>query len=117
MSKDKFQYIGKSIPPKELYEKVTGKFQYVGDMHTELYGKILRSPHPHARIKHIDASRVEKLSGVEAVLTHKDVPPRRLPRRDQRACYILEDHSRFVGDEVAAVAARTRAIAEEALDL
>jgi xanthine dehydrogenase molybdenum-binding subunit len=117
MSKEEFQYIGKSIPPRELYEKVTGKFQYVGDLHAELYGKILRSPHPHARIKHIDTSRVEKLSGVEAVLTHKDVPPRKLPRRDQRACYILEKHLRFVGDEVAAVAARTRSIAEEALDL
>jgi xanthine dehydrogenase molybdenum-binding subunit len=117
MSKEEFQYIGKSIPPTELYEKVTGEFQYVGDLHAELYGKILRSPHPHARISHIDTSRVEKLTGVEAVLTHKDVPPRKLPRRDQRGCYILEDHVRFVGDEVAAVAARTRAIAEEALDL
>jgi xanthine dehydrogenase molybdenum-binding subunit len=117
VSKEQFQYVGKSISPRELFDKVTGKFQYVGDMPVELYGKILRSPHPHARIKHIDISRVEKLGGVEAVLTHRDVPPRKLPRRDQRACYILEDHVRFVGDEVAAVAARTRAIAEEALDL
>ena len=117
MSKEEFHYVGKSIPPKELFEKVTGRFQYVGDMHAELYGKILRSPHPHALIKRIDASKVEKLSGVEAVLTHKDVPPRKMPRRDQRGCYILEDHLRFVGDEVAAVAAKTRAIAEEALDL
>jgi CO/xanthine dehydrogenase Mo-binding subunit len=109
--------IGKSIPPRELFDKVTGQFQYVGDMHAELYGKILRSPHPHARIKHIDKGKVEKLRGVEAVLTHKDVPLRKLPRRDQRSCYILEDHVRFVGDEVAAVAAKTRAIAEEALDL
>jgi len=117
MTKEEFQYVGKSIPPSELFEKVTGRFQYVGDIHAELYGKILRSPHPHALIKHINTSRVEKLSGVEAVLTHKDVPLRKLPRRDQRGCYILEDHVRFVGDEVAAVAARTRAIAEEALDL
>jgi xanthine dehydrogenase molybdenum-binding subunit len=117
MSKEELRYIGKSIPPRELYEKVIGKFQYVGDMQAELYGKILRSPHPHARIKHIDTSRVEKLKGVEAVLTHKDVPPRKLPRRDQRACFILEEHVRFVGDEVAAVAAKTREIAEEALDL
>lgn len=117
MTKEEFQYVGKSIPPSELFDKVTGRFQYVGDRSAELYGKILRSPFPHARIKHIDTSKVEKLSGVEAVLTHKDVPPRKLPRRDQRACYILEDHVRFVGDEVAAVAARTRAIAEEALDL
>lgn len=117
MSKEGFQYIGKSIPPRELFEKVTGRFQYVGDMPAELYGKILRSPHPHARIKRIDTRRVERLKGVEAVLTHQDVPPRKLPRRDQRGCFILEDHLRFVGDEVAAVAARTRAIAEEGLEL
>jgi xanthine dehydrogenase molybdenum-binding subunit len=109
--------IGKFVPPKELLEKVTGRYEYVGDMRAELIGKILRSPHPHARIKHIDTSKVKKLKGVEAVLTHNDVPRRLMPRRDQRACYILEDRVRFVGDEVAAVAARTREIAEEALDL
>jgi CO/xanthine dehydrogenase Mo-binding subunit len=112
-----FKVIGKSIPPSESFDKATGRFQYVGDIQAELYGKILRSPHPHARIKHIDTSKVEKLSGVQCALTHKDIPPRKLPRRDQRGCYILEDHVRFVGDEVAAVAAKTRAIAEEALDL
>ena len=117
MNKEEFGVIGKSIQPRELFDKVTGRFRYVGDMPVELYGKILRSPHPHARILRIDTSKVEKLKDVEAVLTHKDVPPRRLPRRDQRGCYILEDHVRFVGDEVAAVAAKSRAVAEEALDL
>ena len=117
MKHEDFKVIGKSIPPSESFNKVTGQFKYVGDMQAELYGKILRSPHPHARIKRIDTTKVEKFSGVESVLTHKDVPPRKLPRRDQRGCYILEDHLRFVGDEVAAVAAKTRAIAEEALDL
>ena len=87
-------------------------------MHAELYGKILRgvlAPMPES-FGSIQAE-VEKLNGVEAVLTHRDIPTRRLPRRDQRGCYILEDHVRFAGDEVAAVAAKTRAIAEEALDL
>ncbi|MBP1698413.1 MAG: aerobic-type carbon monoxide dehydrogenase, large subunit CoxL/CutL-like protein, partial [Deltaproteobacteria bacterium] len=70
MSKEEFRIVGKSIPPRELFDKVTGRFQYVGDLPAELYGKILRSPFPHARIKHIDTSKVEKLSGVEAVLTH-----------------------------------------------
>jgi CO/xanthine dehydrogenase Mo-binding subunit len=117
MTKEELKFVGKSIPPMELLEKVTGRYLYVGDMPAELHAKILRSPYPHARIKSIDTSKVERLEGVEAVLTHKDVPRRELPRRDQRCCYILEDHLRFVGDEVAAVAAKTRAIAEEALDL
>jgi len=117
MTKEELKFVGKSIPPMELLEKVTGRYLYVGDMPAELHAKILRSPYPHARIKNIDTSKVERLEGVEAVLTHKDVPRRELPRRDQRCCYILEDHLRFVGDEVAAVAAKTRAIAEEALDL
>ena len=94
MTKEEFQYVGKSIPPSELFDKVTGRFQYVGDRSAELYGKILRSPFPHARIKHIDTSKVEKLSGVEAVLTHKDVPPGKWPRRDHRACDSPEDHGR-----------------------
>ena len=117
MNKEALAVIGKSIHPTELAEKVTGGFKYVGDMPADLHVKILRSPHPHARIKHIDTSKVEKLKGVESVLTHKDVPQRKLPRRDQRGCLILGDHLRFVGDEVAAVAAVTREIAEEALDL
>lgn len=117
MSDKEFKIVGKSIPPLEVFEKVTGRFQYVDDLPAELYAKILRSPHAHARIRRIDTSKVERLPGVVAILTPDDVPSRQMPRRDQRCCYILEDHVRYAGDEVAAVAARTRAIAEEALDL
>src|SRR4030042_1513022 len=117
MTEKELKIVGKTIPPLEVFEKVSGRFQYVDDLSAELYAKILRSPHAHARIKRIDTSKVERLPGVEAVLIHNDVPSRQMPRRDQRCCYILEDHVRYAGDEVAAVAARTRAIAEEALDL
>ncbi|WP_309493258.1 xanthine dehydrogenase family protein molybdopterin-binding subunit [Candidatus Hecatella orcuttiae] len=112
-----FKWIGKSIPRKESYEKVTGAAKFVADMKADLCAKILRSPHPHAIIKNIDTSEAEKLPGVAAIITHKDVPKRLLPRSSARACYILEDHVRYVGDEVAAVAAVSEEVADEALDL
>jgi len=119
MQKDKLRVIGKPVPLMEAYEKVTGKCEYVNDIKLGpvLHVKILRSPHPHAIIKEIDTSRAEELEGVKAVLTHKDVPRRLMPRGCGRACYILEEHVRFVGDEVAAVAAETEEVAEDALDL
>lgn len=112
-----FKVIGKPFPLREAREKVAGSFKYVDDIPAELYVKILRSPYPHAMIKTIYTGEAEKLDGVAAVLTYKDVPHRLMPRGGARACYILGEHLRFVGDEVAAVAAKSEAIAEEALDL
>ena len=112
------KYVGSYRPRVDGLEKASGSAEFFDDIALKsrfpgmLHAKILRSPHPHARIKHIDTSKVEKLKGVESVLTHKDVPQKKLPRRDQRGCLILEDHLRFAGDEVAAVAAVTREIAE-----
>ncbi|MFQ5762304.1 MAG: xanthine dehydrogenase family protein molybdopterin-binding subunit, partial [Candidatus Bathyarchaeia archaeon] len=87
-----------------------------------LHGKILRSPHPHARITKIDTSEAEKLKGVRAVLTYKNVP-RTIsyvghlhPPHTPLDRYILDNILRYVGDEVAAVAADTPEIAEEAVD-
>jgi len=117
MAEGEFKIIGKPVPLIEGREKVSGEYKYVDDIPAELHAKILRSPHPHAIIKRIDTSKAEKLDGVEAVLTHHDVPKRLVPRGAARAFYILEDHVRFAGDEVAAVAATSKAIAEEALDL
>ena len=117
MVKDSIKVIGQSVPLMEANERVSGKYRYVADIPAELYVKILRSPYPHARIKSVDTTKAERLEGVEAILTHKDVPQRLMPRGQQRACYVLEDHLRFAGDEVAAVAARSKAIAEEALGL
>jgi len=112
-----FRWIGKSIPQKESKEKVTGRAQFVAEMRADFYVKVLRSPYPHAMIRDIDVSEAEKLPGVEAILTHKDVPNRVMPRSSARPCYILEDHLRYVGDEIAAIAAESVEIAEEALDL
>ncbi len=80
-----------------------------------LYGKVLRSPHPHARIVRIDKSKAEALPGVAAVLTWQDVPDWKggTPRYTR----VLDEKVRYVGDAVALVAAATEQIAEEALDL
>lgn len=114
---EKFSVIGKSIPAKETKIKATGECKYVDDLPTDLHVKILRSPYPHAMIKNIDVSAAEKLDGVEAVITYKDVPNRLMPRGCARALYILDPHLRHVGDEVAAVAAISESIAEDALTL
>ncbi len=109
--------VGKSILMRGSEELVTGKAEFVADMPAELYVKVLGSPHAHAIIRSIDTSEAEKLDGVEAVLTYQDVPKRLMPRANQRALYILDEHLRHVGDEVAAVAATSREIAEKALEL
>ncbi len=114
---EEFKYVGKSIPPKETRVKATGEAMFVDDLPTDLYVKILRSPHPHAMIKIIDVSEAMKLPGVAAIITYKDVPKLLMPRGSARALYVLDQHLRHVGDEVAAVAATTNAIAEDALDL
>lgn len=113
----KFKWIGKSIPQKESKEKVTGSAKFVADMRADLYAKVLRSPHPHAIIKNIDVSKAEKLPGVMATLTYKDVPKRLVPRSSARPCFVLDKHLRYVGDDVAGVAAISEEIAEAALDL
>jgi len=87
-----------------------------------LFGKILRSPYPHASILHIDTSRAEKLHGVRAVMTGKDIErikvgivPIRPETMDEYP--VAVDKVRYIGEPVAAVAAIDEEIAEEALDL
>ena len=89
-----------------------------------LHAKVLRSPHPHARIVSIDKSRATALEGVHAVLTHEDVP--RIPHTTAGQgwhepspydAYVLDNKVRVVGDRVAAVAAETPEIAEKACSL
>jgi len=110
-----FAVVGKRMPYIDGVERATGKGKYATDIVLPgmLYGKILRSPHPHAKITRIDTSKAEALPGVVAVLTFKDVPPYQFTL-DWR---ILTDEPRYVGDEIAAVAAVDESTAEEALAL
>ena len=77
--------------------------------------RVLRSPHPHARITRIDTSKAEALPGVHAVLSARERARDRLVSRTRASC--STDTVRFVGDEVAAVAAESEEIAEDALRL
>lgn len=106
--------VGKNLTRLGAEEKVSGRMQYSGDLKLPgmLHGKILRSPHPHARIVKIDAAAALALPGVVAVLTPGDVPAE---RRLQPDLAVLDRTVRFVGDEVAAVAATREDVAEAAL--
>ena len=111
--------VGLALPRPDGPEKVTGRVEYVADIKRKdlLHAKLLRSPHAHARIVRIDASKARALPGVRAVLTAADIPElkRKAPTRAHAVLAI--DRVVFAGQPVAAVAADEVAIAEEALDL
>jgi len=120
------QGVGASIPVRDSREKVTGKLQYLGDMDfpDKAYGKILFSPHAHARIRSIDASEALALPGVLAVATCFNSPQvkynsaLRFERHNIPADEMIFPHVvRFVGDRVAAVAATSSKLAMKALSL
>lgn len=112
-----YRYIGKATQRKDALGIVTGAVQYLNDVKFTnlLYGKVLRSPHPHALIKNIDTSRAKKLPGVKAVLTWKDVPDWK--GGTPGVTRILGQKLRFVGDAVALVAATSEEVAKAALAL
>lgn len=111
--------IGASIPRLEGPDKVSGRALYAADVNLPgmLYGKVLRSPYPHARIVSIDASAAWKVPGVKAVVTGKDEPGHLMGRQLQDMPVLCWDKVRFIGDRVAAVAAETKEAAEEAINL
>lgn len=98
--------------------KVTGKAKFAEDYNVahQLYGKVLRAKHPHARILRIDTSKATELAGVEAVLTAKDIPgSNRFGIVVKNQQILASDKVRYLGDGVALVAATTKEIAEQAL--
>src|SRR6266699_5465991 len=115
-----FSIIGKPIAMVDAAGKTTGAGKYTDDLSLPgmLVGKILHSPYPHARIKKIDTSRAEKLDGVVAVVIGQDAPTPYgiLPvGHDEHALAL--DKVRYVGDNLACVAAVSEDIAEKALEL
>ena len=107
----------KRVRPDGL-EKVTGELKYLADLSFPgmLYGKVLRSEYPHAKILSIRTEKAKQLEGVKAVLTHEDVPGLNgfgLIFPDQPV--FCEDRVRYIGDAIAAVAADSIEIAEQAL--
>ena len=116
---EKFSVVGRRVQRVEGFDKVTGDSKFIADVFLPnmLVGKVLRSPFPHARIRNIDTRKAEKVRGVRAVVTAEDTIKRPWGAffADQ---YILSvGKTRYVGEEVAAVAAIDPDIAEEAIDL
>jgi CO/xanthine dehydrogenase Mo-binding subunit len=121
LAQDEYRLVGKSIPRIDSRSKVTGEAVFTADLKLPrmLVGKVLHSPHAHARILNIDTSKAEKLPGVHTVITGKDTAGEkwgvfRYTRDQQLLCV---DKVRYVGDEVAAVAAVDEDTALEALSL
>ena len=122
------ELIGKSVLRPDAHDKVTGGRGYPVNVQLPgmLHAKLLRSPYSHARIISVDTSEAEKLPGVKAVLTARDVPEIAItpvyftplgahsPVED---FVIMSNRVRFAGQPVAAVAATSEAIAERALEL
>ena len=111
--------VGTSVPRAEGPDKVTGRTRYAADIPREglLWGKILRSPHPHARIRGIDTDRARSAPGVKAVVTGQDVPNHFMGKQILDMPVLCWDRVRYIGDRVAAVAAETPEAAEAALGL
>lgn len=114
--------VGKRHPKIDGWERVSGKATYASDIYLPgmLYGKILRSPHPHAKVVNIDVEKAKALPGVKAVLTPKDIAAfswYQAPGRIHHDMPILADTARFAGDDIAVVAAVDEDRAQEALDL
>lgn len=114
---DGYRHIGKGTPRGDAAEIVSGTAAFISDLRMPgmLYGKVLRSPYPHANIVDIDTTMAVKLPGVQAVVTYKNAPD--WQPGNPKSIRVLEQRVRFVGDAVALVAAETEEIAEEALKL
>ncbi|MFN8405570.1 MAG: molybdopterin cofactor-binding domain-containing protein [Anaerolineales bacterium] len=121
-----WQTVGKPEKKVDAVKLVQGKPAFTADMDVRgmLYAKVLHSPHAHALIKKIDASKAKELKGVAAVLTFQDIPRvvystagQSDPIPGPLDTFSLDHKVRFVGDRVALVAAETPEIAEKALTL
>lgn len=112
--------IGKPMPMTDARTKILGLGKYADDLHAPgmLIGRILHSPHAHARIVSIDTSRAERLAGVQGIVTGRDAPtPYGILPIGHDECVFAVEKARYVGDNIAAVAASSAEIAEQALDL
>ncbi len=118
---DRLTVVGKRAIMLDALEKATGRAKFTDDLTFPgmLYGKILRSPHSHARILHVDLSKALKVKGVQGAISGKDIPKKKygiVPMaKDEYALAI--DKVRYIGDEVAAVVATSLEAAEEALSM
>ena len=128
---ERLRTVGYATPRIDAMERCTGKATYTGDFHLPnmLYARVLRSPHPHARIRSIDISKAAAMPGVKAILTHENCTVvfgaggvaggvqynDQIKKITKQRRYAFNNPVRFVGEPVVAVAATDRHLAEEAL--
>ena len=129
LSEVEYNIVGKRPVRPDGVDKVTGRAQYGADVKLNglFHAKVLRSPHPHARIRSIDTSKAEALPGVKAVITAKDLPFASLSKEELGGDYgrlkfasdhmMASDKALFKGHPVAAVAAVNAHVAESAIAL
>ncbi len=115
-----FKFVGRKVIRVDAEDKVRGNTIFSTDfkLNNMLVGRVLRSPYAHARILNIDTTKARQLPGVEAVVTHEDIPyNKNYSNALNDAQLLASDRVRFIGDEVALVAAVSDGIAERALQL
>ena len=124
LSTKEFKVVGTRPVRHDGVDKVTGRAKYGGDLQLTgmLYGKVLRSPHAHARIRSVDTSAAAALPGVKAVITGQDMPVAQMAKADQGSRFASDNlmargKALYRGHAVAAVAAVSPHIAETALSL
>src|SRR5665648_141005 len=119
MKRMKFSEVNKSIKRVDAYEKVTGKAKFAADLFfpNMLYGKVLRSKYPHARIVKINIEKALVYPGVKAVITAEDVPNNEFGVIIQNQQVLARKEVLYIGDGIAAAAAETKEAAAKALEL
>jgi xanthine dehydrogenase YagR molybdenum-binding subunit len=111
-----FTVVGSPVPRVDGADRVSGAARYTADVYPAgvLHGAFLRSPHAHARIRRLDASRAERVTGVRLILSHLNAP--KIPWYNG-ASWLFDPELRYAGDEVALVFADGLAAARDALGL
>ena len=124
LSNQEFAVVGSRPIRHDGTDKVTGRAKYGADFQMSglLHGKVLRSPHAHARIKSIDTSEAETYPGVKAVVTVKDLPISKMENPDQNMRFasdnvLARDKALYKGHPIVGVAADSPHVAEIAISL
>lgn len=113
---ENLKVIGKPVTRIDAYDKVSGSATYTFDIDLPrmCYAKVLRSPHPHAKIKNLNTSEAEKLDGVLGIIHHKNIPE---IKWYYGTSVLFDPEVRYHGDEIACVAAESEKIAKKAVSL
>ena len=111
--------VNKPVKRVDAYEKVTGQAKFGADLYFDrmLYGKVLRTDYPHAKILNIDVEKAREVSGVKAVLTADDIPNNEFGVIIENQQVLAREKAMYIGDGIALVAAETKKAAEKALEL